>query len=1097
MNPLYTPIVALLAFVLSFSPLAAQKKNKPQEPIDKPEALSISGLKFRSIGPALTSGRISDIAMHPKNTSEYYVASSSGGVWKTTNAGTTYEPIFDAEGSYSIGCISIDPSNPNVIWVGTGENNNQRSVAYGDGVYKSTDGGKSWTNMGLKNSEHIGKIVIHPTNSSIVYIAAIGPLWSSAGDRGVYKSIDGGKTWELSLKLDEHTGANDIEIDPTNPDILYAAAYQRRRHVYTFVSGGPGSALYKTTDAGKTWQKAQKGLPSVELGRIDIEISPADPTYIYCIVEAAKGEGGFYRSTNQADNWEKRSSHKTSGNYYSEIIADPKNRDKVYSMDTWMWVTTDGGNSFKHVGEKHKHVDNHALWINPSNTQHMISGCDGGLYETWDGAASWQFKPNLPVTQFYKVEVDNAEPFYNVYGGTQDNFSLGGPSRTRNESGITNADWFVTNGGDGFESQIDPYNPNIVYAQSQYGGLVRFDKASGEITGIQPKPGPGQKAFRWNWDAPLQTSSHKKGRLYFAANYVFRSDDYGNNWKVISPDLSRQLDRNKLPVYGRILGIDAVSKNESTSPYGAIIGFSESPKNENLLYAGTDDGLIQITSDGGKSWKKIEKFPGIPDRTYVYQVLASVHQENVVYASFNNHKNGDFKPYLLKSTDKGNTWTSISGNLPTRGSTYSMAEDHVDPNLLFVGTEFGVFYSQNGGSSWVQLKSGLPTIAVRDIAIQRRENDLVLATFGRGFYILDDYSPLRNLQQVSEKPAHIFPIKDAWLYVENSPLGIRGKAFMGESFYRAENPPLGSVFTYFIKDEVKTAKTKRRESEDKLNKEGRDVLYPPYDSLRAESEEEEAFLLFTVTNSQGQAIRQLRAPVKKGVNRIHWDFRYPSSNPVSLSKKSEDNPFESPDVGQMALPGEYNVTLALHHLGKISQLAGPEKFTVKLLPGTTLPATDKPAMLAWQREAAELQRAFQGASRTISDLQNRLQHMKEAIFASPAANSSWALEVKSAETKLKQIQIGMNGDPLAARLDIDQIPSVSDRMWYAIYDGWSTTSDPTGTMREQLKLAEEAFGPLLNSLNQLKDIEINALEKKLEESGAPYTPGRTPQWKKK
>lgn len=1091
MRNAHLAILILIAcgFAQAQKPKESTKDEKPKE------EMSLAGLQFRAVGPALTSGRIADFAVNPQKTSEYFVAVASGGVWKTSNAGTTYEPVFDSEGSYSIGCISLDPQNPAVVWVGTGENNNQRSVAYGDGVYCSRDGGKSWKNMGLKNAEHIGRIIVHPSNSQIVYVAAIGPLWSAGGDRGVYKSTDGGKNWELSLKLDEHTGANDLEMDPRNPEILYASAYQRRRHEFAFVSGGPGSTVYKSIDGGKTWEKAQKGLPSVELGRIDIEISAADPDIIYAIVEAAKGEGGLYRSTNQAASWEKRSGHKTSGNYYSELVSDPKNPDKVYSLDTWMWVSTDGGKNFKNVGEKHKHVDNHALWIDPKDTDHILNGCDGGIYETWDGAKTWQYKPNLSVTQFYKVEVDNAEPFYNIYGGTQDNFSLGGPSRTRNESGITNADWFVTNGGDGFESQIDPFNPNIVYAQSQYGGLVRYDKATGEITGIQPKPGKGQKAFRWNWDAPLQVSSHKKGRLYFAANYLFRSDDYGNTWQTISPDLSRQIDRNKLSLYGRVLGIDAVSKNESTSPYGAVIGFSESPKNEQLLYAGTDDGLVQVSTDGGKNWRKTDKFPGVPANTYVYQVLASMHQESVVYASFNNHKMGDFKPYLMKSTDKGLTWVSITGNLPARGSTYSMAEDHVDPNLLFVGTEFGLYFSNDGGQNWTPLKNGLPTIAVRDIAIQRRENDLVLATFGRGFYVLDDYSPLRHIKGLKDQAAAILPIKDSWMYIENSPLGLRGKGFMGESFFRADNPPVAAVFTYYLKDDFKSLKSKRQEAEDKLNKDGKDLKYPAYDSLKAEQEEEAAYLLFKIRNEQNQVVRLIRSPFKKGLNRINWDFRYPSSNPVSLSKAGSDNPFETPDAGQYALPGNYTVSLSQYLSGEWKELVKPTPFKVKLLPGTTLPATDLPAMLSWQREAAELQRAVTGADAVLADAQSKVKLMREAIFVSKTPDLTIDKDLQAIDKQLMALRVELYGDPLATRLDIDQVPDISSRLWSAIYDGWGSTSGPTNTMKEQLSLAAEAFKPFLANLKRISGVEIPTLERKLEAAGAPYTPGRLPEWK--
>ncbi|MGB4974690.1 MAG: glycosyl hydrolase, partial [Cyclobacteriaceae bacterium] len=601
-------ILLLLVAVSSLS--WAQRNKRTTAPVEtKKEDVSLSGLKFRGIGPAVTSGRISDFAVNPNNISEYYVATSSGGVWKTTNAGTSYQPIFDNQGSYSIGVITLDPNNSNVVWVGSGENNNQRSVAYGDGVYKSEDSGASWNNMGLKTSEHIGKIIVDPTNSNVVYVAAIGPLWKEGGERGVYKTTDGGKTWDQVLQIDQYTGVNDIVMDPRDPNVLYAAAHQRMRSDYAYVSGGPGSGMYKTTDGGANWDKINNGLPSSDIGRIGLSISPADPEYIYAIVEAAKDEG-FYRTTTRGAKWEKMSSHQTGGNYYNEVIADPKDKDRVYTMGYAISVSDDGGRNFRPIGEDAKHVDNHALWVNPNDTNHMRNGCDGGIYETWDGAKTWHYKSNLPVTQFYKVEVDNSEPFYYVYGGTQDNFSLGGPSRTRSENGIVNDDWFVTQGGDGFESAIDPVNTNIVYAQYQHGGLTRYDKATGENTGIQPQPRKGEKEYRWGWDAPLQTSPHKGGRLYIAANKVFKSDDYGNTWQVISEDVTRNEDRNQLSIMGRVWGIDATGKNDGVAPYGTVSALSESSKNENLIVIGTDDGLVQITTDGGKTWKKTESFSG-------------------------------------------------------------------------------------------------------------------------------------------------------------------------------------------------------------------------------------------------------------------------------------------------------------------------------------------------------------------------------------------------------------------------------------------------------------------------------------------------------
>lgn len=1092
MRNLFQLLFVLLTVSVGFTQKKATDSKKTEDP--KKEELSLSALKFRNIGPALTSGRISDFAVNPSNVFEYYVASSSGGVWKTTNGGTTYEPIFDGQGSYSIGCVTLDPNNSNVVWVGTGENNNQRSVAYGDGVYKSLDGGATWKNMGLKTSEHIGKIIVDPRNSEVVWVAAIGPLWSAGGERGVYKTTDGGKTWTQALKLDEHTGVNEIILDPCNPEVVYASAFQRRRHDYGYVSGGPGSGIFKTTDGGKTWEKANTGLPSGDKGRMGLAISPADPEYIYAIVDASK-DAGVYRSTNRGASWQKMNSHQTGGNYYNEIVADPVNPHRIYTMGYDVSVSDDGGKTIRPIGEKSKHVDNHALWVNPANTNHMLNGCDGGIYETKDRAKTWEYKSNLPVTQFYKVEVDNSEPFYFVYGGTQDNFSLGGPSRTRNENGIVNSDWFVTNGGDGFESAIDPYNPNIVYAQSQHGGLVRFDKITGESTGIQPKPGKDQNEYRWNWDAPLFTSHHKKGRIFFAAERVFRSDDYGNTWVTISGDVTRNINRNSLPFMGKIWGMDAVGKNSGAALYGTVSALSESPKNENLIAIGTDDGLIQITTDGGKSWKKSETFPGVPNMTYVYHLQFSQHDENVLYATFNNHKQGDFKPYILKSSDRGTTWASITSNLPERGSTYAIAEDHIDPNLLFAATEFGVHLTNDGGKTWRALKNGLPTIAIRDMAIQKRENDLVLASFGRGFYILDDYSPLRNLKQTEGKEAYLFPVKDSWMYIENSPLGIRGKGFMGESYYQASNPAVAATFTYYYNADFKSKKDLRIEAEEKLSKDGKDVPYPSYDVLKAEADEESTYLIFTIQNERGDVIRKLKASAKKGVQRLMWDFRYAASSPININPTPNDNVFAPNDVGQLVAPGTYTVSISKYGEGVITQLVGPEKFNVKALPGTTLPASNKPALVEWQRKADALKRSIQGASQILGDANNRVRHMREGLLLVRGDQQALTTDIKNIETKLKSITKRMNGDNVAGQLDIDSPPSITSRLFSAIYDGYSSTSEPTTTMKEQLQLAGSAFAEVLAQLKSVYENDIKALETKLEAAGAPYTPGRMPEWK--
>lgn len=1083
----------LVLFIFS-SCIYGQKKKDTESNTSKYwlKSSQLSGLKFRGIGPALTSGRISDIAVNPDNFNEYYLTAASGGVWKTTNHGVSYEPIFDAEGSYSVGCVTIDPNQSSTIWVGTGENNNQRSVGYGDGVYKSTDGGKSWKNMGLKESEHISKIIIDPRNSEVVYVAAYGPLWSEGGDRGVYKSMDGGENWKQIHFISAHTGTSDLVMDPTNPDILYESVHQRRRHVFTYIGGGPESGVFKTIDGGKTWKKSNSGLPEEKMGRVGLAVSPADPNVVYAIVEAEADKFGFFRSTNKGATWEKRSKYKSSGNYYQEIYCDPHDVDKVFSMNTWLHHTENGGKTFVKTGESQKHVDNHCIWINPTNTDHWMVGCDGGLYETYDHAVTWEYKANLPITQFYKVSIDYDEPFYNVFGGTQDNNSQGGPSRSVNNAGILNADWYITVGGDGYETQVDPTNPNLIYAQWQYGGLVRYDRQSGERIGIKPRPGKDEAAYRWNWDSPLLISPHDPKTLFFCANKVFKTEDRGNSWKTISPDLTQRLDRNKLKVMGEIQSPDVVMKNKSTTIYGNIVAFDQSPKDANLLYAGTDDGLIQVSADGGASWNKKETFPGVPDMTYVNMLWASQHDENVVYATFNNHKRGDFKPYIMKSIDKGNTWTALQNDLPERGTVYAIAEDHVDPKLLFAGTEFGCYVSVNGGQNWVALTAGLPTICVRDMAIQKRENDLVLGTFGRGFYILDDYSPLRNLTKEGlEKEASIFPVKKSLTYIESKPLGLRGVGSQGASMYAAPNPEFGATFTYATKEKPRTLKEQRQEKEKQAKEKGSEIEYPTFEEFVAEDTYEEAYLLFLIKDASGNEISKIKKPTTEGIQRVTWNLRYPPTTPIRTEAPKVGR-YDDPNEGPLALPGNYTVELWQADNGVLQQLAGPTAFEVVPLENSSLDRQTK-ANIAFKREVQELRRKMQGSENEHKELDKRLKHIKTAIQSYPGAAIEWMQEVKALEKTSHDIRIKFSGDHHKSKRDIETIPGTADRVDNIVWDSWYSTSDPTTTHKEQFELAKEEYTEIRNNLDKLRS-NVQALESKLDSKNIPYTPHR-PNWK--
>lgn len=1085
----------ILSVLLSASGLKAQEKKSKKTTVTKEvkndtlKSSNFGGLKWRSIGPAFASGRIADFAVNPSNHNEWFVAVASGHVWKTVNNGTTFEPVFDNYASYSMGVVVIDPSNPFNVWIGTGENNHQRALGYGDGVYKSVDGGKSWKNMGLKNSQHIGKIVIHPKNSDIVYVAAEGSVWGPGGDRGLYKSIDGGKNWKKVLEISENTGVNNILMDPRDPNIMYASSEQRRRHVFTKIGGGPETAIYKSTDGGETWDKLKSGLPGDDMGGIGLAISPVNPDYIFAIIEAANESSGFYRSTNRGASWQKMSSHTAQGQYYNEIYCDPLDVYKVYSMETVSQYTEDGGKTWKAIGNNKRHVDDHAFWIDPTNTKHFLIGGDGGIYESFDGGKEFVFKSNLPVTQFYRVQVDNSTPFYYVYGGTQDNNSMGGPSQNINASGVLADDWFVTNGGDGFYSQIDPIDPNIVYAESQYGGMVRYDRKSKEAIDIRPEPRKGELTYRWNWNTPLILSPHSPTRLYCAANKVFRSDDRGNTWQVISDDLTAQLDRNTWPVMGKYWSYDAVAKDISTSLYGTIVSMDESPVKQNLLYVGTDDGLIQISEDGGKTWFKADKFPGVPENTYVSDIMASRFDENVVYASFDNILRDDFKPYIFKSNDKGHTWVSIASNLPKSGTVHTIQQDFINADLLFVGTEFSFFFSNDGGNIWVEFKNGMPSIPVRDIAIQKRESDLAIATFGRGFYILDDYSPLRLAKKdVLEKQAHIFPIKDALMYIPTD-----AKYGQGSTVYAAKNPEFGATISYYYKEDApKTLKEIRNEREAKLFEKGERIPMPTDAELRAEREEIAPYLTFIISDGAGTEICRINKPVSKGINRMNWDLRYRDRSSVSGSDKYD--PFAADNSGIPVMPGKYKVSMVLNIHDSIKELAGPVEFNAVMLNNSTFPAADKPALLDFQQKVAELSRVMRGTEMYAEDLIQKVSALQIALNAVPGNNSGLRTRLKESGSKLTDLMLKFNN--ISNRPSDEENPpmpvTLNNRLGKIVWAHWMSTGAPTQMQQDAYAILMDEFPPVYEQIKQLGEVDIPLLEKEVEKLGAPITPGRLP-----
>ena len=1062
-------MLCLLTFSISAS--AQEKKKNP-----------FNGLKFRNIGPAMTSGRIADIAIHPENEHVWYVAVGSGGVWKTTNAGTTWKSIFDNEKVYSTGCITIDPNNPSTIWLGTGENVGGRHAGFGDGIYVSHNDGKSWKNMGLPNSEHISKIIVHPENSDVVWVASQGPLWSKGGDRGVYKTTDGGKTWNRTLGDTEWVGATDLLIDPNNPDVLYAATWQRHRTVAGYLGGGPGSGLHKSTDGGESWKPLKSGIPGSNLGKIGLAMSPFNSEVIYAAIELDRRTGGVFMTINGGTTWTKQSDAVGGGtgpHYYQELIASPHYEGTLYMMNNAALISTDHGKTFTNMKRSNQHSDSHALVFKKSDPNYLLIGTDGGLYESFDHTESWKYVRNLPITQYFKIAVDDALPFYNVYGGTQDNGSHGGPSRTISSDGIASADWWKTLGADGAQTATEPGNPDITYGEFQQGALWRIDSKTRETVFIQPQAREGDPFERFNWDAPIVVSSHNPKRLYFASQRVWKSENRGDGWEPISGDLTLNEERVTFPYYGKQQSWDNAWDVFAMSNYNTITSLAESPKQEGLLYAGTDDGIIQVTENGGASWKKtsLNSIKGVPTTPFVNDVRADLFDANVVYAALDNHKYGDYKPYIIKSTNKGKSWKLINGDLPDKLLIWRLVQDHVKKDLLFAATEFGVYFTSNGGTNWTKLKGGMPTIPIRDITIQRRENDLVAGSFGRGIFILDDITPLRNFTpSMKDKEATLFPVKKAHWYRQSSRVGSQGDAE-----WKAKNPPFGATFTYYMPKKLKSLKDIRKEKEKKG-----DVGFPGWDALEDESRQDGPNILLVIKDANGQVVNTVRGANKKGFNRVSWNLSHSSKRGERLQAPRGRRGFFRD--GAMVTPGTYTVTLVKQLDGTQTVLQGPEYFEVTPLFDGSLPRKSYKSINDFREATEAFQQDLTATNIELSRSQQKVDAMLRAL--NKASSPSGDLYSRLRETKIALLDIDqeLHGNPIKGEIGERNDPTASDGNSLGRFLG--NTYGPTDEHQGLLNRVQSQLRKVKTKLQPIIDGTIPTLEAELKRAGAPWIEGQ-------
>ena len=975
--PLVVIVAAALSVVAAPNVLVA-KAGQGQRPAAGGTAAASApadpfpGLKFRNIGPATMGGRVDDLAVLESNPAVFYVGTATGGLWKTVNNGTTWTVHFDdLDDVVSIGDIAINPNDANTVWVGSGENNNRQSGSWGNGVYKSTDGGETWKHMGLSTSKHIARIIVDPVDHDIVYVAALGSLWGRGGERGIYKTTDGGLTWTRIHFVDDNTGTTELVMDPSNNKVLYAATYQRRRATWGFNGGGTGSAMWKSSDAGRTWTKLTNGVPSGPLGRIGMDVYRSNPNILYARIEHEK-ESGTYRSDDAGLTWRKMSSTNPRPMYFSQIRIDPNNDLRIYVLGVQIHISDDGGKTFIENGALHS--DHHAMWINPKNSNHIIDGTDGGIGISWDKGATWEAIYNMDLGQFYHVTYDMETP-YNVCGGLQDNYTWCGPSAVRSRTGIANDQWFQIHGGDGFEAQIDPKNSRIIYAESQDGNISRIDKVSNERKSIRPLPARGEAPYRWNWNTPILMSPHDPATIYVGANKVFKSTDRGQSWTAISPDLTSATNRDELPLMGVTGKEIMIARNDGVQSYGNIVQLVESTRTAGVLYAGTDDGRVHMTRDGGKTWTDItSRFKGVPANAYVSRLTASAHDVNVVYATFDNHRADDYGTFIYASVDGGNNFRSIGEGIPKGHTITAMAEDPKNPSVLYSGSEFGLFVSPDRGGRWMRIKSNLPTVPIHEIVIHPRDNDMIVATHGRSIWILDDITPLQQQAEAVKTDAFLFDMRGAMQF---NPANDRG--FVSDKPFFGKNPTYGAPISYYL-------------SKPQTN------------------------IALRIRDAQGTQVREisgndLRDARGAGINRLYWDLRHQPLTPLAGQPQGGGGGGggggfgAGGNNGPHVMAGDYRVTLVVDGKDVATK-------TVRVSGDKDMPMTDAERK-TWHDTALhlhDLQRLANTAAETINTLATQLTAAESLVKSASNAPGSAKSALADANTKLADLRrrLGLN-----------------------------------------------------------------------------------------